>query len=216
VSVPWAVQYLKGKSSHKASVGVSIASQALLGSTFLGRGYWVATSGKVTYEVWKKYIEDQKPEVPDDHFNVVQQVGPRGRPNPAFSRNPKPPPLGGGESHQGPDAGTGFRECASRRGVTCAPRQLEWRLIGLPGFKGEVRDPSRRRASPHGWPLVLQSDYSFHFEFKMTSQKLTRLYFGSRNSSTSALTLPKVVSGFWIVPLAKASIMPFLKPCPRG
>ena len=65
-------------------------------------------------------------------------------------------------------------------------------------------------------PLVLQSDYSFHFEFKMTSQKLTRLYFGSRNSSTSALTLPKVVSGFWIVPLAKASIMPFLKPCPRG
>jgi len=25
----------------------------------------------VTDEVWKKYIEDQKPEVPDDNFNVV-------------------------------------------------------------------------------------------------------------------------------------------------
>ena len=50
----------------------------------------------------------------------------------------------------------------------------------------------------------------------LTSQKLTRLYFGSRNSSTSALKLPRVVSGFWIVPLAKASIMPFLKSCPPG
>jgi len=25
----------------------------------------------VTDEVWKKYIEDQKPEVPDDNFKVV-------------------------------------------------------------------------------------------------------------------------------------------------
>ena len=36
-----------------------------------GRGYWVATSGNVTDEVWKKYIEDQKPEEPDDHFKIV-------------------------------------------------------------------------------------------------------------------------------------------------
>ena len=35
------------------------------------RGYWVATSGNVTDEVWKKYIEDQKPEEPDDNFKVV-------------------------------------------------------------------------------------------------------------------------------------------------
>ena len=41
------------------------------GQHLWGRGYWVATSGNVTDEVWKKYIEDQKPEVPDDHFNVV-------------------------------------------------------------------------------------------------------------------------------------------------
>ena len=35
------------------------------------RGYWVATSGNVTDEVWRKYIEEQKPEPPDDHFKVV-------------------------------------------------------------------------------------------------------------------------------------------------
>jgi putative transposase len=31
----------------------------------------VATSGNVTDEVWKKNIEDQKPEEPDDNFKVV-------------------------------------------------------------------------------------------------------------------------------------------------
>jgi putative transposase len=31
----------------------------------------VATSGNVTDEVWKKYIEDQKPEELDDNFKVV-------------------------------------------------------------------------------------------------------------------------------------------------
>jgi hypothetical protein len=36
-----------------------------------GRGNWVATSGNVTDEMWKKYIEDQKREVPDAYFKVV-------------------------------------------------------------------------------------------------------------------------------------------------
>jgi len=31
----------------------------------------VATSGNVTAEVWKKYNEEQKSEVPDDNFKVV-------------------------------------------------------------------------------------------------------------------------------------------------
>ena len=31
----------------------------------------MASSGNVTDEVWKKYIEDQKPEEPDDGFKVV-------------------------------------------------------------------------------------------------------------------------------------------------
>ena len=41
------------------------------GQLLWGPGYWVATSGNVTDEVWKKYVEDHKPEVPDDHFKVV-------------------------------------------------------------------------------------------------------------------------------------------------
>jgi len=28
-------------------------------------------SGNVTDEVWRKYIEEQRPETPDDHFKVV-------------------------------------------------------------------------------------------------------------------------------------------------
>jgi putative transposase len=41
------------------------------GQHLWGRGYWVSSSGNVTDEVWKKYIEDQKPEEPDDNFRVV-------------------------------------------------------------------------------------------------------------------------------------------------
>jgi hypothetical protein len=56
-------------------VGVSGADRVVLGPASKGRGYWVATSGNVTDEVWKKYIEDQKPELPDDDFKAVT-VGP--------------------------------------------------------------------------------------------------------------------------------------------
>jgi hypothetical protein len=34
-----------------------------------------ASLGNVKDEVWKKYIEDQKPEVPDENFKVVLPVG---------------------------------------------------------------------------------------------------------------------------------------------
>src|SRR5271169_6803678 len=122
LSVSRAVQYLKGKSSHKLLPEYKSLRKRYWGQHLWGRGYWVATSGNVPDEVWKKYIEDQKPDVPDDHFNVVQQVGPCcGPPNPAFSRNPKPPPLGGGEFTKAVIAGTGFRECASRRGAGVDP-----------------------------------------------------------------------------------------------
>lgn len=47
-----------------------------------GRGYRVASSGNATDEVWKKYSEDQKPEVPDDNFKIVQGSRPQGRPSP--------------------------------------------------------------------------------------------------------------------------------------
>jgi putative transposase len=65
LSVSRAVQYLKGKSSHRR---VPVAEEA---QHLWSRGYWVATSGNVTDEVWRKYIEDQRPEEPDDNFKVV-------------------------------------------------------------------------------------------------------------------------------------------------
>ena len=41
------------------------------GQPLWARGYWVATSGNVTDEVWKEYIKNQTPPEPDDDFEVV-------------------------------------------------------------------------------------------------------------------------------------------------
>jgi len=71
LSVSRAVQFLEGKSSHRLLSEYQSLRKRYWGQHLWGRGYWVATSGNVTDEVWQKYIEDQKPEVPDDHFNVV-------------------------------------------------------------------------------------------------------------------------------------------------
>ena len=71
LSVAKVVQYLKGKSSHRMLVEFPRLRKRYWGQHLWGRGYWVASSGNVTDEVWKKYIEDQKPEVPDDNFKVV-------------------------------------------------------------------------------------------------------------------------------------------------
>jgi len=71
LSVAKVVQYLKGKSSHRLLVEFPRLRKRYWGQHLWGRGYWVATSGNVTDEVWKKYIEDQKPEVPDDNFKIV-------------------------------------------------------------------------------------------------------------------------------------------------
>ena len=71
VSVSRAVQYLKGKSSHKLLSEFVTLRKRYWGQHLWARGYWVASSGNVTDEVWKKNIEDQKPEEPDDNFNVV-------------------------------------------------------------------------------------------------------------------------------------------------
>ena len=71
ISVSRAVQYLKGKSSHKMLSEFPILKKRYWGQHLWARGYWVASSGNVTDEVWKKYIEVQKPESPDDNFRVV-------------------------------------------------------------------------------------------------------------------------------------------------
>ena len=71
LSVSRAVQYLKGKSSHELLTEYQSLRKRYWGQHLWSRGYWVATSGNVTDEVWKKYIEDQKPEEPNDNFKVV-------------------------------------------------------------------------------------------------------------------------------------------------
>ena len=61
----------EGKEFAPVVVGICEFEETVLGAASVGPGYWVASSGNVTDEVWKKYIEDQKPEVPDDNFKIV-------------------------------------------------------------------------------------------------------------------------------------------------
>lgn len=71
LSVSKAVRYLKGKSSHKLLSEFKSLKNRYWGQHLWGRGYWVASSGNVTDEVWKEYIKNQKPNEPDDYFTVV-------------------------------------------------------------------------------------------------------------------------------------------------
>ena len=71
LSVSKAVQYLKGKSSHKLLSEFDSLRKRNWGQHLLARGYWVASSGNVTDDVWKKYIEDQQPKEPGDDFRVL-------------------------------------------------------------------------------------------------------------------------------------------------
>ena len=49
-----AVQFLKGKSSHKLLSKFSVLRKRYWGQHLWSRGYWVASSGNVTDEVWKE------------------------------------------------------------------------------------------------------------------------------------------------------------------
>ena len=71
MSVSKAVQYLKGKSSHKLMSEFRQLKKRYWGQHLWARGYWVATSGNVTDEVWMEYIKNQRPPEPDDEFRVV-------------------------------------------------------------------------------------------------------------------------------------------------
>ena len=71
LSVSRAVQYLKGRSSHKLLSEFGILRKRYWGQHLWGRGYWVASSGNVTDEVWVEYIKNQTPPEPDDNFNVT-------------------------------------------------------------------------------------------------------------------------------------------------
>jgi len=71
LSVSRAVQCLKGKSSHRLLTEYQVLRKRYWGQHLWARGYWVASSGNVTDEVWKDYIKNQKPPKPDDDFTVV-------------------------------------------------------------------------------------------------------------------------------------------------
>ena len=71
VSVSRAVQFLKGNSSHRLLSEFTALRKRYWGQHLWARGYWVASSGNVTDEVWQKYIENQVPEEPDDNFKIV-------------------------------------------------------------------------------------------------------------------------------------------------
>ena len=71
LSVSRAVQYLKGTSSRKMLSEFPVLTKRYWGQPSWARGYWVASSGNVTDEAWKKYIEEQKPDEPDDDFRVL-------------------------------------------------------------------------------------------------------------------------------------------------
>jgi putative transposase len=64
ISLSRAVQNVKGKSSHKLLSEYAGLRKRNWGQHLWARGYWVATSGNVTDEVWKRYIEEQKPPEP--------------------------------------------------------------------------------------------------------------------------------------------------------
>ena len=71
LSVSRAVQYLKGRSSHKLLSEFGALRKRYWGQHLWARGYWVASSGNVTDEVWTDYIKNQAPPEPDDDFNVT-------------------------------------------------------------------------------------------------------------------------------------------------
>ena len=62
---------LEGEEFAQAPSEYQALRKRYWGQHLWARGYWVASSGNVTDEIWKQYIEDQKPEEPDDNFKVV-------------------------------------------------------------------------------------------------------------------------------------------------
>ena len=66
-----AVQYLKGKSSHRLLTEYAVLRKRYWGQHLWARGYWVASSGNATDKVWQNYIKNQTLPEPDDDFHVV-------------------------------------------------------------------------------------------------------------------------------------------------
>ena len=71
LSVSKAVQLLKWTSSHKLQREFPKLKKRYRGQHLRARWYRVASSGNVTDEVRKTYIDNQRPEEPDDDFRVL-------------------------------------------------------------------------------------------------------------------------------------------------
>ena len=70
LSVSRAVQYLKGKSSHRLLTEFRSLKKRYWGQHLWTRGYWVVSNGNVTDKMWKEYIKNQQPPEPEDDFDV--------------------------------------------------------------------------------------------------------------------------------------------------
>jgi len=70
LSVSRAVEYLKGKSSHRLLSEYKELRKRYWGQHLWAGGYWIASSGNVTDEAWLEYIKTQSPPEPDDDFTV--------------------------------------------------------------------------------------------------------------------------------------------------
>ncbi len=66
------VQYLKGKSSYKLLAENKQLAKAFWGRHLGARGYFVATSGNITDEAIRDYIQNQDENQGTDEFTVVE------------------------------------------------------------------------------------------------------------------------------------------------
>lgn len=64
------VQKLKGASSHKLFSEFAHLRKQYWGQHLWSRGYFVATTGTITDEIIKEYIENQDSTQPDDDFRI--------------------------------------------------------------------------------------------------------------------------------------------------
>ena len=71
LSVSRLVQHLKGKSSHKLLQEFSELRKRYWGQHLWARGFFCVSSGNVTDEMWKEYIENQRLETKEDNFDIA-------------------------------------------------------------------------------------------------------------------------------------------------
>lgn len=75
ISVSGLMQRIKGRSSRKIMEEYNEMRHQFWGRHFWARGYFAASSGNVTDEMIKQYIEqqgDKPPDEQDDNFKVVE------------------------------------------------------------------------------------------------------------------------------------------------